>query len=262
MTSRHRFLGCLLLVLPLAVSAQSDPPCLPLDSVPVTPGTSGIWLTHEGGDAVKAHFWKLAGNARKRWDGASLIIACEIGGPPARDMTAVVVESGGANELTAKFTREYIANLAKNTGHSPQEADVLYNKYAQLSGARYRQVPDDKGGLTNESALIFKRHEKQLGIGAPAAPAQPPGDAKQRAAALKQKMKAAKKRGDMAEMMRLAAEAQDMSAPMAAQTMAVTKQTDQQVWALLQSASSDLAQAAFRTQISGVPGPCLRCTVP
>jgi hypothetical protein len=66
----------------------------------------------------------------------------------------------------------------------------------------------------------------------------------------------------MNEVIRLAGEAQQMSAPMAAESAAITKQTDQQAWALQESAFPELVQAAFRTRISGFRCPCLQCDMP
>ena len=260
-----RFYICcfLLVVVALPVPAQAGPACLPQDSVPeIADNPSHGWLTHEGKDVVKAHFEKIAGNANRHWDGDTLIMACAVGGPPAYDMTAVTVEGGSGGEMADKYSRTYFSNLARNTGHTQQEADVLYNKYAQLHGTYYKQVPDGQGRKVNESDAILKRHEKKLGIQPPAAPASASGDKKQRAAELKKKIDAAKKRGDMNEVMRLAGEAQQMSAPMAAESAAITKQTDQQAWALYESAFPELVQAAFRTRISGFRCPCLQCDMP
>lgn len=260
-----RFYICcfLLVVASLPAHAQSDPACLSQDSVPeMADNPSHGWLSREAPEAVKARFEKRADNDKRHWDGDTLVISCAVGGPPAYDMPAVRVEGMGAGVSTATGDKAYYSDLARRTGHTQQEADVLYNKYAQLHGAYFRTVPDGRGSQASEETVILKRHEKQLGIEPPAAPSGPSGDSKQRGAELKKKMEAAKKRGDMNEMMRLAGEAQQLSAPAAAGAAAVMKKTDQQTWSLLESSFPELIQAAYRTRITRLTCPCLQCEWP
>lgn len=253
----------LLLVIALPIRTQAGPACLPQDSVPeMADNPTHGWLTHESRDVMKAHFEKIAGNATKRWDGDTLIMSCAVGGPPAYDMTAVTVEGGKGGGMADMYTKTYFSNLAKNSGHTQQEADVLSNKYALLHGSRFREVTSGQGGKIGEDSAILKRHEKKLGIQPLAPPASATEDKKQRVAELKMKIDAAKKRGDMNEVKRLAGEAQLISAPVAAESVALTRQSDQQTWALLESAFPELVEAAFATRISGFRCPCLQCTLP
>ena len=76
---------------------------------------------------------------------------------------------------------------------------------------------------------------------------------------VKKKIEAAKKRGDMNELMRLAQEGQKMAAPEIAQAEKFQEKTDQQSWTLLESAYPELAEASYSTRVTFFNCPCLRC---
>lgn len=252
------------LATPLPALAQEDPPCLnPNNTILVkADDPSKGWLTRDGADVVKTRIWKVAGGARKRWDGGSLIINCSIGGGEAYEMTAVTVAGNGRDSSVAPLGKDFYSNLATRTGHTQQEADVLWGRYSKLSGF-YRIVPDPDGEGTwiSEDALIQRRIVRQLG-GRGAGPASLAGNAnrEQRVAELKKAIEAAKKRGDRAELMRLATEGQQLAAPQVAAANQVSKQTDQQAWKQLELAYPELAKAAWPTMVTRSSAACVRCS--
>ncbi len=242
------------------VSAWSDPLCVPQASAPELPDNpSHGWLTRMGIDEAKAHIQQFA-SGESRWEGDALIVRCKMQGSGPTDMTVAHVDSAGPSLPGVGLDKQYFSNLAQRTGHTPQEADGLYNKYAGLQGAYFRQVPNGQGGFMNEGQAIFDRHKGQ----APSAPAVPSAGERQskekQAKALEEKIKAAQARGDMQEMMRLAAEAQQINAPMMAQANRITQNADDEQWRMLEEAYGELVQAAYRTRVRpGLGAFCLRC---
>ena len=104
-----------------------------------------------------------------------------------------------------------------------------------------------------------RRIEKRLGIVASPSISKKSEGGEQQRAELKKKIEAAKKRGDMNELMRLAQDGQKMAAPEIAQTEIFQKKTDQQSWTLLESAPPELAEASYPTRVTFYNCPCLRC---
>lgn len=247
----------------LPACAGEEAACLSKDSVPeIADNAAHGWLSREEPAAVKARFTKLTRDLKKRWDGDTLVVSCAVGGGKPYEMSAATVEGGGSGVSAITGGKNYISDLAGRTGHTQAEAEALQSKYARLQGAYFRQVPNGTGSQANEDAVIIKRHEQKLGIGAAAAPAGVNADAKQRGAELKARMQAAQKRGDSKEMMRLMAEARKLAAPSAAGASAANAKSDKQLWSLLESAFPDLDKAAYRTRVTRLSCPCLQCQWP
>lgn len=258
-----RYLCCLLLfTASLPGIALSDQPCAPPGSVLQIPGNYlHGWLSKLGPDQAKAYVAALAKGEGKRWEGDSLIIKCKIEDEEPVDIAAASVEGAGANVPDGTFNRDYFAGLAGRTGHSKQEADVLYKKYAQLKGVFYRQVPDGNGSMVNESTVIFDRYKRDIDTSGVEKAAGSQQDRQKQAEELKKKVLAAQAKGDMNEMMRLAAEIQKMNAPVMEQTAKLNQNADQLQWQMLQDAYGELAQAAYRSKITIFNGACLQCAL-
>jgi hypothetical protein len=261
-----RHLAAVLLLLPALQVRAEDPPCLPPGSVPeLASNPSHGWLSKSGPAEVKRHLETIAGKKPgdgTLWEGDTLKMSCAIQGP-AYQMTAATVTGGGPGPSAVTSGATDFQALAQRSGHTPQEADVLARRYQGLAGRYFRSVPDGQGGQVNEETLIVRRHEKALGITPPTASDMgDAGDLKARAQVIKQKIADAKKRGDTAEMMRLASEAQQLASPAMARAEAVQKRTDAQAWALLESALPELMDASYATRITVGGCPCLRCRMP
>ena len=241
-----------------ATALAGAPSCFGNDAVNDSPENfPPTYLSKSGADDVKRHFAKVAGKGT--WNGNTYVMPCGVQGPEI-EMSAASVETGGAGAQTDAWNKQFFADLAKKTGHTKQEADVLGGKYAKLAGALYRHVPDGNGGAVTEDTLILKRHQKEFGIVETEAGAKDASeDLEKRAKALKAKLMAAQQRGDTAEMMRLAAEAQSMSTGASEKATKRMRKTDHQTWQLLESAYPELAEAAYRTQIKILSCPCIRC---
>ncbi|MCX6568111.1 MAG: hypothetical protein NT147_03555, partial [Candidatus Aminicenantes bacterium] len=224
----------LFVLLARGAAAQEDPPCLnPNNTVPATVAQyHNEWLTKDGADVVKEHLWKVAGNSKKRWERDAegrdtLVITCIIQGGGG-DMNAAMVEGKGSGAKEAEGGKSFFSSLAGRTGHTQQEADVLYQKHSTLGYFRSVSDPDNEGQEVSEETLILRRIEKRLGIGASPSASNKSEGREQQIAELKKKIEAAKKRGDMNELMRLAQEGQKMAAPEIAQAEKFQEKTDQQ----------------------------------
>ena len=259
-------LSCSLLFLFASMGlCAEDPPCLnPNNSVPATVAQyKNEWLTKDGVDVVKGHFWKVSGNSKKHWEKDTegrdtLVIYCSIQGGGS-DMDAVMVSGKGPGVKEAEGGKFYFSNLASRTGHTQQEADVLYEKYSGLGYFRSVSDPDHEGQEISENGLIFRRIEKRLGLGVQPSVSKKSEGSEQALADLKMKIKEAKKRGDMNELMRLAQEGQKMAAPVIAQANDFSKRTDEQTWTLLENAYPELAEVTYATRVTYLSCPCLQC---
>ncbi len=248
----------------LAGFAAEDSPCLnPNNSVPATVAQfKNEWLTKDGVDVVQGHFWKVSGNSKKHWEKDAegrdtLAIYCSIQGGGG-DMNAVMVEGKGRGVKEAEGGKFYFSNLASRTGHTQQEADVLYQKYSRLGYFRSVSDPDHEGQEISEDRLINRRIEKQLGLGVQPISKKSEGS-EQDKAELKRKITEAKKRGDMNALMRLAQEGQKMAAPDTARANDFGRRTDKQAWTLLESAYPELAEVTYTTRVTFQSCPCLQC---
>jgi hypothetical protein len=249
----------------LVGAGAEDPPCLnPNNSVPATVAQyKNEWLTKDGADVVKGHFWKVSGNSRKHWEKDAegrdtLVIYCSIQGGGG-DMNAVMVSGKGPGVKEAEGGKSYFSNLASRSGHSQQEADVLYQKYSRLGYFRSVTDPDHEGQEVDESTLIVRRIEKRLGLGAQPTISKKSEGSEQARADLKRKIKEAKMRGDMNELMRLAQEGQKMAAPEISQATQISKRTDEQTWTLYESAYPELVEVTYATRVAFLNCPCLQC---
>jgi hypothetical protein len=258
-----RYMCCLLILTAfLPRIALSDPPCAPAGSVLEIPDNFlHGWLSKLGPDQAKAYVETLAQGEGKRWEGDTLIITCKVENEEPVDISAASVEGAGPDIPDGAFTKDYFAGLAARTGHSKQEADVLYKKYARLKGAFYRQVPDGNGSMVNESTAIFNRHKRDIDTSGVEKAAGSQQDKQKQAEALKKKILAAQAKGDMNEMMRLAAEVQQMNAPVMEQTAKMNRSADQQQWQMLEGAYAELAQVTYRSKITIFNGACLPCAL-
>jgi hypothetical protein len=249
--------------LPSVAAASSEPACLPADVVPVSDeDTSREWLSRSAPDEIRAYVVKVVRAAR--WEGDTLSYTCSMEGQPYRESGLTVSGAGAGIEATRQVL---FSRLAAASGHTSEEGEELKRKFAVVVTSFFRRVRDEKGRELGEDQLILRRHEQKLGIVRPTeadlgVDAKTKQDQKARGAELKEKIKAAKARGDMAEVMRLAGEAQSMSAPMAEKAQKVQERTDRQTWDLLQSAYPDLARAAFKTRIAFGQISCLPCRPP
>jgi len=259
MATRRIVIFLLLITAFLTSGIFADPLCVPPGSAPeLMDNPSHGWLTRIDVEQTKAYILKHAPEG-SRWEGDALIVRCEMQGSEPTDMTAAYVKGAGQSIPEVSFSRDYFADLARRTGHSPQDADRLYRQYANLQGTYFKQIRDANGGLISEGKAIFDRHKGT----APTAPAAPSaGDrqsAKQKAEELKKKIEAARARGDMQEMMRLAAEAQQMNAPVMQQSDRINTQSAEQQWQMLENAYGELVQAGFRTCVRPAYSTCLQC---
>lgn len=241
-----------------APALAGTPSCFGNDAVNDSPENyPPTYLSKSSADDVKRHFAKVAGKGT--WKGNTYVMPCGVQGPEI-EMSAASVDTGGAGAQTDAWNKQFFLDLAGKTGHTRQEADVLGGKYAKLAGAFFRHVPDGNGGTVTEETLILRRHEKKVGIAETEASAEGVSeDLEKRARALEAKLMAAQKRGDTAEMMRLAAEAQSLSTGANEKATKLVRKTDRQTWQLLESAYPELAEAAYRTRITILSCPCIRC---
>ncbi|MHB8874878.1 MAG: hypothetical protein ACYC8T_14410 [Myxococcaceae bacterium] len=239
--------------------AGERPSCFAGEAVPEMPDKPHNWLSKDSAADIRKHFEKLTGS--NRWEKGTLIMPCAVQGE-AHDRPAVTVEGAGEDPPPPGGLLPTFTVLAQNSGHTLKEAEALAKKYEQLRGSFYRYVPDERGQYVSESQLIHERHKKRLGIVEPELTKVPADDRaakKERAKALKVKIKAAKERGDIEEMMRLAGEAQNMSAPGVAMAKEVTATANKQGWALMESVYPDLMSARYRTRVVLGQCPCLTC---
>jgi hypothetical protein len=249
--------------LPSVAVASNEAACLPSDVVQARSDSTSEWLSRSPAGEIRAHLGKVAPGGR--WKGKELIFPCIIQGVPAPEAGLMVEDAGGGIPKVPRATS--FSRLATASGHTSAEGEELARRYAPLSAAFYRTVRDEKGQEIQEDQLILRQHEKKLGITAPTEAdfgldESSKKDQKARAAELREKVKAAKARGDMAEVMRLAGEAQAQSAPLTEKAVKAQERTDRQTWDLLQSAHPDLARAAFRTRITFQPHSCAPCRPP
>jgi hypothetical protein len=250
--------------LPSVAVGSNQPACVPSEVVPAhADSSSQEWLSRSAAGDIRAHVGKVAPGGS--WKGNDLIVTCPIEGSALDQAAGLTVEDKGDGEAATRGLN--FPRLAAATGHTREEGEELARKYEPLGGAFYRYVRDEKGREIHESDLILRQHEKKLGIVRPTekdlgVDASSKQAKKAQADELREKIKAAKARGDMAEVMRLAGEAQAAQAPLAEKTMKVQERIDHQNWDLFQSAHADLARAAFRTRITFHPASCLRCRPP
>jgi len=241
--------------------------CLPMGSVKESPYNNDDFLSRESAENIKAILMKMSSyGLKKRLDGDSIIIvACPSEDYPSEDVLLLTV-SGGDDEIEGEiegegvaFSWEYFTDLAAKTGHTKQEADTLYKKYARLKGS-FRYVMDEKTGKTYpESKIIWESHKKRLGIGKQTLSSANNADYKKKADALKKRIDAAEAKGDMSEMMKLAAEAQQLNAPVYKETGEMMENVSKQTWQLLESVYPDLLQAIYPTSIK--LNPLRRCSL-
>jgi hypothetical protein len=272
MRHTQRLALTILALAPLASAAEDGgsglPSCVPPTSALENPGfRNDTWLAKDGGDAVRTYLSKVMDS--QDWRGAELYRGCvqwKQGCMVARLEGAGA--PGAAAQPASARRASYFQDLAARSGHSKQEADVLASRYATLAGAFYRQVPDGKGGWESEEAAIVRKHRHQLGIddaraGGPGLATQ--AGSEQRGRDLQARAKEAKKRGDMAEMMRIAAEAQGQGVPSAERTSAADPVDKKKAWLLMESSFTELATAAYRSRIFLGTGTCIcapRCGMP
>jgi hypothetical protein len=268
---KRAFIGfccVMLLAVPQSAFAQDDdPPCLNPDNTILVKADdySQGWLTRENVQVVKDRLWKAAGGTKKRWDGGTLVVPCAIGGGPGNEMNAVTVTGIGDGRPASLADTAVFSGLARRTGHTQQEADVLRIKYSKLSGFRTIPDPDNEGQWVGEDELIRRHVARRLGRNPDDAPAAPAVGAnfEQRAAELKKKIDAAKARakktGDMSELMQLATEGQKLSSPIVEQSKKIMKASDAQAWEELEQAYPELAEASWPTVVVMGPGACIRC---
>jgi len=250
-----------LLALALALAplpgAASFPSCVPEGSVLENPGfDNDVWLSKDGGDTVRMHLSKAMDS--QDWRGNELYRSCAQQQTPCS--VAEVDEGPGAGEGPAgaaarlRQLRKTYQVLARESGHTPQEGDVLATRYAAL-GSYFRQVRKEGGGWESEGTAIERKHRKQLGMpddDSGALPGQAVGSQKARVADLQARMAAAKQRGDKAELMRLLGEAQQLASGMEPQASQAKfqKATMQQAWLLAESSYTELLTASYRSRIS------------
>ena len=262
-----------LLLLMKAGISQASPACFPPGTAPEQQDhTFGMdrWLSRSSTVELQQYYSKLSSSERWKQDEPSvtLILACGIQGPPV-DMTSVRLTVRAKESLDA--TRQRFSEIATMTGHSQQEAEVLAKKVNKLQQAFFRNVKDEQGHWVPEDQLIQRRHEKALGIDNQEEKArQTFGNGgkdgsrtaeKEAAQSLKKKIKEARARGDMAEVMRLAGEAQQMAAP----TLEKGKNFSNPAnitWDLSAASVDEQLQAAYWTQIELGQCPCLICAMP
>jgi len=220
------------------------------------------YLTKEDVNTVKKCLEKeLGGNRWEKKDGVdALIVFC-----PSRkgspDMKAAEVELAvqkrqeslkALSSIQPKAANPNVDSysfLAQQTGRSKQEADVLREKYAKLGYFRYIKTAD--GRQMSEGELIGERHKKRLGITDPGpASADDKADKKKQRAELKEKIKEAKKRGDMAEMMRLASEGQQFAGK-------ESEKTYEQSWQLMESQYPEMLQASYPVRFTYMAELCI-----
>jgi hypothetical protein len=253
-----------------AVDGDASPSCVPEASVRENPGfNNDIWLSKERGDTARMFLSKVMDS--RDWRGNELYRGCAQVSTPCmvvrlEDGTPPGSEHGDGLKggWRAQLQQQY-QELARASGHTKQEADVLAGRYATLAGAYYRQVPKEGGGWESESVAITRKHQKQLGIQDPSPPpSMRPGGDSAAASDLKARMQAAKKRGDTAEMMRLAGEAQNMAAgasKAAEPAQAMDRDVKRNAWRIAESSYTELLTAAYwsRIYLSGMcmcRGPC------
>jgi hypothetical protein len=219
------------------------------------------YITREDPNAVKKCLEKeLGGNRWEKKDGVdTLIVFC-----PSRkgspDMKAAEVELAvqkrqeslkflsSIQPKAANSNVDSYSFLAQQTGRSKQEADVLREKYAKLGYFRYIKTAD--GRQMSEGEIIGERHKKRLGISDSDSGSNSADDKKKQRAELKEKIKEAKKRGDMAEMMRLASEGQQFAG----------KESDkvyEQSWQLMESQYPEMLQASYPVRFTYMPELCI-----
>lgn len=255
------FCCILMAIFCLPIPSSSDMLCAPAGSVMEIPDNYlHGWLSKLGPEEAKAYVEALVQGDGRHWENDTLIVKCKIETDEPVDISAARVEGAGPDMPAGNFDKDYFAGLASRTGHSQQEGDVLYQKYAGLKGAYYRQVPDGNGGMTSESSLIFNRHKRNIDPSGVEKAAGSQQDKQQQSEALKKKVLAAQAKGDMNEMMRLAAEIQKMNAPVMEQTAKLNQSADEQAWQMLEGAWGELSRAAYRSRITIFNSACLQCT--
>ena len=250
--------GLMVCVLCSAAGAQVQPSCVPAGSVQLHPESAREgWLSKLSVGEARQFVGKAAGAGQ--WEGSTLYLMCAIQGPAQR-MKAVDVSGEGRGVLAAGDRRSLLS-LAKRTGHSQQEADVLAGKYERLAGALFRLVSDEEGSIVGEDEVILRKHKRRAGIDEDAE-SQGAEMSEAEASALEAKIEAAQARGDLKEVMRLAMQANAKAEPARALANQASAKLERATWQALESAYPELAQAAYRSIITFGANPCLRCTVP
>ncbi len=253
-------IGLMALMLCSAAGAQGQPSCVPAGSVQLHPQSAREgWLSKLGVGEARQFVGKAAGAGQ--WEGTTLYLMCAIQGPAQR-MKAVDV-SGEGRGVPAAGDRRSLSGLARRTGHTQQEADVLAGKYERLAGALFRLVPDEEGSIVGEDEVILRKHKRRFGLDEAAESQEGAVEMSEApASALEAKIEAAQARGDLKEVMRLAMQANAAAEPAKAQAKQASAKIERALWQALESAYPELAQAAYRSIITFGANPCLRCTVP
>jgi hypothetical protein len=253
-------LCCLAVLLGTPAFGDDLPSCLPSGSVQLNPESpSDGWLSKASADEVRRYIGKVAGAGQ--WDGTTLYLMCAIQGPAIR-MKVADVRSAGRG-VPAAGNRRTLSNLARRTGHTQQEADVLSGKYERLAGALFRLVQDEDGSLVGEDEVILRKHKERAGVGEPAEAREGEGElSEEQASALEEQIDAAQQRGDLKEVTRLAMQARAAAAPATARANQAGARVEKGTWQALEGAFPELAQAAYRSAISLGACPCARCALP
>lgn len=244
-------LGC------FAVGQVLADSCAPRGSVPEMPNNlSHGWLSPMDAASVRL-FVQSYSRDISYWQGDTLITSCQVGYETIHETSAAEV-NGGSTEIPflQGHGSKYFTDLAARSGHTPQEGDVMARRYAQLGFFRY--MDDGNGTEKSEAEIIYNRHARALGLGAPDLRSARTMD-EGRAKALRAKIEAAKQRGDMNEMMRLGMEAQQMTMPVQQEVAAMSAKNDRLTWRLLEEAYPDLAAVSYQSRIVIYNPICLRC---
>lgn len=257
----------LAVVLAIPARGEDRPACIPPGAVPVNPESPmDGWLSKAGADEVRKHLGKRVNGGT--WDGDTLTMMCGIQGPARRMKVATVSSSGqplhGVPGAVTPSSSRVLLDLARRTGHTKQEADVLGRRYAQLSKAFFRTVRDEDGALVSEGEVILRKHKRRAGLNEDGEVAGG-GDeelSEQQAQDLEERMAAAEERNDMQEMLRLAEEARKAAASATARARKAGADTEKRTWQAWETAAPELAEAAYPTLILFGACPCVPCDVP
>ncbi len=264
--SRASSLLALLLACPAPAALADEPPCLGADAVLADAADpTGGWLVKESSVEVRRRLEKVAG---KRWRGDTLYVSCALQGP-AMEVPLVDVLTRGGGVALAKGGKRQFQRLAADAGHAPQEADVLFTRYARLERSFFRTLPDGQGGSAPEDQLILRRQARALGLPDPEAADGEAGEGGDGGdggdgedgvdPALARKIEAAEARGDLAEVMRLGQEARRSPAE---QGKAASQRVARDRWLLLEQSFATLAEAARPTRVVRKASPCSVCRWP
>ena len=254
---------CCLLLLGVSLPVQANQDCRTMGAtVQENEYQHLTYITREDPNAVKKCLEKELGG--KRWekkDGADTLIAFCPSRKGSPDMKVAEVQLAvqqrqeslkflASMQPKGGYNGDSYSFLAAQTGRTKQDADVLREKYAKLGYFRYIKTAD--GRQVSEAELIGERHKKRLGItDSGSAPSADKADKKKQRAELKEKIKEAKKRGDMAEMMRLASEGQQFAGK-------ESEKAYEQSWQLMESQYPELLQASYPVRFTYMPGLCIQ----